>query len=94
LKEKREKKFDLEISGVFSGSYVSHPITGESIPVWISDYVLPDYGTGAIMGVPAHNKVDFMFAKKFMLKIKPVISKEKDVFETILNFRMRILAIL
>jgi leucyl-tRNA synthetase len=81
FRRKREKKFDFEISGVFSGSYVSHPITGESIPVWISDYVLPDYGTGAIMGVPAHNKFDFMFAKKFMLKIKPVISKEKDVFE-------------
>jgi len=79
--KKMMKKFEIEISGVFTGSYASHPITGESIPIWISDYVLSDYGTGAIMGVPAHNKFDFMFAKKFMLKITPVISKDKNIFD-------------
>ncbi|GIW66190.1 MAG: leucine--tRNA ligase [Candidatus Parcubacteria bacterium] len=74
LKKLSRHQFEPEFSGVFSGSYVAHPITGESIPVWISDYVVADYATGAIMGVPAHNKFDYKFARKFMLKIKQVIS--------------------
>jgi len=74
LKNKIKKNYEKEITGVFTGNYAHHPITGESIPVWISSYVLGDYATGAIMGVPAHNKFDYQFAKKFMLKIIPVVS--------------------
>ena len=61
------------VTGVFSGSYALHPITKEKIPIWISDYVLMEYGTGAIMAVPAHDDRDFDFAKKFDLPIKQVI---------------------
>jgi leucyl-tRNA synthetase len=59
--------------GVFTGRYAVNPFTGEKVPIWVSNYVLPDYGTGAIMAVPAHDERDFEFAKKFGLKIKPVI---------------------
>lgn len=59
--------------GVFTGSYALNPFTGKKIPIWISNYVLPDYGTGAIMAVPAHDSRDFEFAKKYGLEIKPVI---------------------
>ncbi|MDO7272540.1 leucine--tRNA ligase [Borreliella burgdorferi] len=62
-------------SGVFTGSYAFHPITNEKIPIWVGSYVLGTYGTGAVMGVPAHDKRDFQFAKKYKLKILPVISK-------------------
>jgi len=77
-KPERERKIEEEISGVFTGSYVVHPFTGEKIPIWISDYVLYSYGTGAIMGVPAHDSRDYEFAKKFNLKIIPVIGPEKN----------------
>ena len=74
FQNKIKKQFEQEITGVFTGAYASHPITGESIPIWVSNYVLGDYATGSIMGVPAHNKFDYRFAKKFMLKIKQVIT--------------------
>jgi len=63
-----------EKTGVFTGAYAINPINGEHAPVWISDYVLADYGTGAIMCVPAHDERDFEFAKKFGLKITQVIA--------------------
>ena len=62
-----------EKTGVFTGAYCIHPISGEKIPVWIADYCLATYGTGAVMGVPAHDERDFEFAKKFGLGIKRVI---------------------
>ncbi len=68
---------DKEKTGVFTGSFAINPLTNKKIPVWISDYVLSDYGTGAIMCVPAHDERDFDFAKKFDLSIIPVI--ENDV---------------
>jgi len=77
-KPERERKIEEEMSGVFTGSYAVHPFTGEKIPIWISDYVLYSYGTGAIMGVPAHDSRDYEFAKKFNLKIIPVIGPEKN----------------
>ncbi|CAI2590381.1 Leucine--tRNA ligase [Apilactobacillus kunkeei] len=60
-------------SGVFTGAYGINPVNGEQIPIWIGDYVLSSYGTGAIMAVPAHDDRDYEFAKKFDLPIKPVI---------------------
>ena len=64
---------DKEKSGVFTGGYALNPVNGERIPVWIADYVLPTYGTGAIMAVPAHDQRDFEFARKFGLEVRPVI---------------------
>ena len=61
------------VSGVFSGSYATNPLTGEKLPVWISEYVLAGYGTGAIMAVPAHDSRDYAFAKAFNLPIIPLI---------------------
>ncbi len=69
----RERIADRRVTGVFSGSYAINPFTGESIPVWISDYVLAGYGTGAIMAVPAHDSRDYAFAKHFNLPIIPLI---------------------
>ena len=63
--------------GFFTGSYVTNPINNEKIPIWIGDYVLSGYGTGAVMGVPAHDKRDFLFAQKYNLKVKYVI-KDKS----------------
>ena len=63
-------------SGVFTGAYAVNPVNGEQIPVWIADYVMMGYGTGAIMAVPAHDERDFEFAKKFGLNIKPVVAPE------------------
>ncbi len=65
-------------TGVFTGSYALHPITGDKIPVWIADYVLISYGTGAIMAVPAHDARDFEFAQQFDLPIIPVIQGDED----------------
>ncbi len=64
-------------TGVFTGLYVTHPFTGEKIPLWVGDYVLATYGTGIVMGVPAHDQRDFEFAKKFGLPIRVVI-RPKD----------------
>ncbi len=70
----RERMADVKkVSGVFSGSYAINPLTNEEIPVWISDYVLAGYGTGAIMAVPAHDSRDFAFAKHFNLPIRQVV---------------------
>lgn len=66
-------ELNKEKTGVFTGSYAINPVNGEKIPIWISDYVLVTYGTGAIMAVPAHDERDYAFAKKFDLKIIPVI---------------------
>lgn len=63
-----------EKTGVWTGSYVKHPITGKPIPVWIADYIIMGYGTGAVMGVPAHDSRDYAFAKKYSLPILSVIS--------------------
>ena len=69
----RERISDRRMTGVFSGSYAVHPMTQEPIPIWISDYVLAGYGTGAIMAVPAHDSRDYAFAKQFDLPIIPLI---------------------
>ena len=69
----RDRISDHRVTGVFSGSYAVNPFTGESIPVWISEYVLAGYGTGAIMAVPAHDSRDYAFAKHFGLPIIPLI---------------------
>ena len=76
MKSNVDRMADKDKTGVFTGSYAINPINGEEIPVWISDYVLADYGTGAIMCVPAHDDRDFAFAKKFNLPIIPVISPD------------------
>lgn len=72
-KTERERIADRRVTGVFSGSYAVNPLTLEAIPVWISDYVLAGYGTGAIMAVPAHDSRDYAFAKHFDLPIVPLI---------------------
>ena len=69
----RERMIDRKVTGVFTGSYAINPITGEEIPVWVSDYVLSGYGTGAIMAVPAHDSRDYAFAKHFGIEIRPLI---------------------
>lgn len=69
----RERISDRSVTGVFSGSYAINPFTGEEVPIWISDYVLAGYGTGAIMAVPAHDSRDYAFAKQFNLPIIPLI---------------------
>lgn len=69
----RERIADRQVTGVFSGSYAINPFTGEAVPVWISDYVLAGYGTGAIMAVPAHDSRDYAFAKHFGLEILPLV---------------------
>lgn len=77
-KTERERIADRRVSGVFSGSYAVNPITGKEIPVWISDYVLAGYGTGAIMAVPAHDSRDFAFARHFDLPIVQVVIPEGE----------------
>ena len=69
----RERISDRRVTGVFSGSYAVNPLTGVPVPVWISDYVLAGYGTGAIMAVPAHDSRDYAFARHFNLPIIPLI---------------------
>jgi leucyl-tRNA synthetase len=70
-----------EKSGEFIGAYAINPVNGERIPIWIADYVLMGYGTGAIMAVPAHDERDFAFARKFGLEVAPVIQPEGEVFD-------------
>ncbi len=69
----RERISDRRVTGVFTGSYAINPVSGTEIPIWISDYVLAGYGTGAIMAVPAHDSRDYAFAKYFNLPIIPLI---------------------
>ena len=72
-KTERERIADRKVSGVFTGAYAINPLSGKKIPVWVSDYVLAGYGTGAIMAVPAHDSRDYAFARKFDLPIIPLI---------------------
>lgn len=73
---------DREKHGVFTGRYAINPVTGQTVPIWIADYVLLDYGTGAVMGVPSGDKRDFDFAKKYDLPIVPIICEEgTDIYE-------------
>ena len=74
----RDRLSDRRVSGVFSGSYATNPLTGEAIPIWISDYVLAGYGTGAVMAVPAHDSRDFSFARHFDLPIIQVVVPEGE----------------
>jgi len=73
IKKKKFGIYEKEITGVFTGSYAIHPLNNKRIPIWISSYVLSEYGTGAIMGVPAHDERDYNFAKRFGLDIIQVI---------------------
>ena len=79
-KSEVQRKSNPNKTGVWTGAYVQHPLTNQDLPVWISDYVLMDYGTGAIMAVPAHDERDYEFASHFNLKILPVIESEKLPF--------------
>ena len=72
-KTERERIAGKAVTGVFSGAYATNPLTGDKVPVWIAEYVLAGYGTGAIMAVPAHDSRDYAFAKKFDLPIVPLI---------------------
>ena len=72
-KTERERMIDKKVTGVFTGAYAVNPLTGGKIPVWVSDYVLAGYGTGAIMAVPAHDSRDYAFARHFDLPIIPLI---------------------
>lgn len=67
------------VSGVFTGSYAKHPITGQDIPIWIADYVLAGYGTGAVMAVPSGDQRDWLFAKQYDLPVIPVLDAQKDL---------------
>ena len=80
--DRLERQSDnLEKEGIFTGAYVIHPFTGQQVPVWLGNFVLADYGTGAVMGVPAHDQRDFEFARKYGLPVKVVISPEGEVLD-------------
>jgi len=88
--EKAKNKSDIERTslkekdGIFTGAYATHPLSGEKIPIWVADYVIMGYGTGVVMGVPAHDERDFEFAKKYKLAIKTVIyPKGKKEFDAV-----------
>ncbi|MBP3506568.1 MAG: leucine--tRNA ligase [Lachnospiraceae bacterium] len=81
MKSNVDRMQDKEKTGVFTGSYAINPLNGAKVPIWLSDYVLADYGTGAIMCVPAHDDRDFAFAKKFDLPIIQVIAKDGKEIE-------------
>lgn len=92
-REKTARKSDLERtelakekSGVFTGAYAINPVSGERVPIWIADYVLQGYGTGAIMAVPAHDERDLEFAQKFELPIKPVVQAPGKTVEESIGF--------
>lgn len=75
----RERMSEVKkVSGVFTGSYAVNPFNGKRIPIWVSDYVLMGYGTGAIMAVPAHDSRDFAFARHFQLPIIQVVAKPDE----------------
>ena len=79
-RSERERQADInKITGVFTGSYVEHPFTGKQVPIWIGDYVLAGYGTGAVMAVPAHDSRDYSFAKHFGLPILEVVAATSNV---------------
>ncbi len=77
-KSEIERQENKEKTGVFTGSYAINPATGDKIPIWVADYVLMGYGTGAIMAVPAHDERDFDFAEKFDLPVKEVVEKPEN----------------
>jgi len=78
-RSERERMADVKkVSGAFTGMYAIHPFSGNEVPIWVADYVLAGYGTGAVMGVPAHDSRDFLFAKHFELNIIPVVEIPKD----------------
>ena len=81
MKSNVDRMQDKEKTGVFTGSYAINPINGAKVPIWLSDYVLADYGTGAIMCVPAHDERDFAFARKFEIPIIQVIAKDGQEIE-------------
>ena len=81
MKSNVDRLQDKEKTGVFTGSYAINPLNGKKIPIWLSDYVLADYGTGAIMCVPAHDDRDFEFATKFNIPIVQVIAKDGKEIE-------------
>ena len=81
MKSNVDRMQDKEKTGVFTGSYATNPLNGAKVPIWLSDYVLEDYGTGAIMCVPAHDDRDFEFAKKFDIPIIQVIAKDGKAIE-------------
>ncbi|MBQ8591477.1 MAG: leucine--tRNA ligase [Lachnospiraceae bacterium] len=81
MKSNVDRLQDKEKTGVFTGSYAINPLNGAKVPIWLSDYVLADYGTGAIMCVPAHDDRDFEFAKKFDIPIIQVIAKDGKEIE-------------
>lgn len=88
LKSDRDRTGDIltrEKSGVFTGAYATNPINGENVPVWVADYVLGSYGTGAVMAVPAHDTRDFEFAKAFNLPVKTVIKSDSVTDNRILE---------
>ena len=78
-KSEIERQENKEKTGVFTGSYAINPVNGEQIPIWVADYVLSGYGTGAIMAVPAHDERDFEFAEKFSLPVIAVVEPPKDL---------------
>ncbi|MBR5726163.1 MAG: leucine--tRNA ligase [Muribaculaceae bacterium] len=90
-KTERERMIEKKVSGVFTGSYAVNPVTGNNIPIYISDYVLAGYGTGAIMAVPAHDSRDYAFAKHFNLPIIPLI-EGADVSEESFDAKEGIMA--
>ncbi len=78
LARKSQSEEEQDKEGVFTGSYALNPFTNEEVPIYAANFVVAEYGTGAVMAVPAHDKRDFEFAKKYNLKIKPVVLKKED----------------
>ena len=78
-KNERQRQQVKEVSGVFTGSHALHPLNGNALPIYLSEYVLSSYGTGAIMAVPAHDERDHAFAKKFHIKIIQVIESDENI---------------
>ncbi len=80
-KSERDRMMEGDKDGVFTGKYVTNPLNGEKVPLWVADYVLAHYGTGVVMGVPAHDTRDYAFAKKYALPVKIVISGGPAAYE-------------
>ncbi len=88
--ELERTQLEKDKSGVFTGSFAVHPVTGERVQVWVSDYVITTYGTGAVMGVPAEDERDAAFAAKYKLEVRPVdASVVLPSFKTVTKFRLR-----
>ncbi len=87
-KSERDRRTDTTKTGVFTGAFAKNPVNGEEVPIWIADYVLASYGTGAIMAVPAHDERDFEFATTFGLEIRPVVRPESGELPTPLTEAM------